>query len=82
MTFPIFPYFYTKILNNLEQFPRKPPRFEGTKINSFNYPKDHSLVRAVNKFLRSRLIMNIIIGGFGTCTKGTSLLGPRHLGTF
>ena len=58
MTFPIFPYFYTKILNNLEQFLRKPPRFEGTKINSFNYPKDHSLVRAVNKFLSSRLIMN------------------------
>ena len=51
-------YIYTESLNNPEQFPRKPPRFEGTKINSFNYPKDHSLVRAVNKFLSSRLIMN------------------------
>ena len=51
-------YIYTKSLNNLEQFLRKPLRFEGTKINSFNYPKDHSLVTAVNKFLSSSLIMN------------------------
>ena len=51
--------YYTKSLNNLEQFLKKPLRFEGTKINLFNYPKDHSLVRAVNKFLNcSRLIMN------------------------